>query len=173
MSSTSQWDSGSACQFMPAGYQVSIAQAGYFQWCLNTKKLSDLAYQATMTIQQGDCGGLVFRYIDRNNFYLFEVCQNGTYNVGDFVSGKPTYLYTNANKASSAIHQGANQSNVLAVVVQGDTVNMYVNGQSIDTATSTALTSSAFNQGQIGLLADDRADPTAVIFTNALAWTAS
>lgn len=172
-SSNSQWDSGSQCQFTSAGYQVSIARSGFFQWCLNTKQLGDLAYQATMNIQQGNCGGLIFRYIDSNNFYLFEVCQDGTYNVGDFVSGKATYLYPNANKSSSAIHQGANQSNVLAVSVQGDTVNMFVNGQSIDTATSTTLTSSTFNQGQIGLLADDTADPTSVTYTNVLVWTAS
>ncbi len=172
-SSSSQWGSGSQCQFTSAGYQVSVARAGYVQWCLNTKQLGDLAYQATMNIQQGDCGGLVFRYVDSNNFYLFEVCRDGTYNLSDFVSGKPTSLYANANKASSAIHQGANQSNVLAVSVQGDTVNMYVNGQSIDTATSTSLTSSTFNQGQIGLLADDTADPTSVTYTNVLVWTAS
>jgi len=126
-----------------------------------------------MNIQQGDCGGLVFRYVDSNNFYLFEVCQDGTYNLSDFVSGKPTSLYSNANKASSVIHQGANQSNVLAVSVQGDTVNMYVNGQSIDTATSTSLTSTTFNRGQIGLLADDTADPTSITYTNVLVWTAS
>ncbi len=172
-SSNSQWDSGSQCQFTSAGYQVSIARSGFFQWCLNTKQLGDLAYQATMNIQQGDCGGLIFRYVDSNDFYLFEVCQDGTYNVGDFVSGKATYLYPNANKSSSAIHQGANQSNVIAVSVQGDTVNMFVNGQSIDTATSTTLTSSTFKQGQIGLLADDTADPTSVTYTNVLVWTAS
>jgi hypothetical protein len=139
---------------------------------LNTRQFGELAYQATMNIQQGDCGGLVFRYVDSNNFFFFEVCQNGTYNLYAYISGKQYPLYSNA-KFSSAIRQGANQSNVIAVSVQGDTVNMYVNGQSIDTATDNTLTSSTFNQGQIGLVAEDTTDPTSVTYTNVLAWTVS
>jgi hypothetical protein len=169
--SNSQWK-GPACQFTSAGYQVSIAQLGYFHWCLNTRQFGELAYQATMNIQQGDCGGLVFRYVDPNNFFFFQVCQDGTYNLLVYVSGKESDLYQNA-RFNSAIHQGANQSNVIAVSVQGDTVNMYVNGQSIDTATDNILTNSAFNQGQIALVAQDTTDPTSVTYTNALVWTAS
>ncbi len=171
-SSNSQWQSASECQFMPVGYQVSIAEAGFFQRCLNTKQLGELAYQATMNIKQGDCGGLIFRYVDSNNFYLFIVCQNGRYNVSEFISGKVYYLYSNG-RSHPAIHQGVNQSNVIAVSIQGGTINMYVNGQKIDTATSTGLTSSTFNQGQIGLFAYDITNPTSVIYTNVLTWTAS
>ena len=172
-SSDSQWDSGSSCQFTSAGYQASIAQLNYFQSCLDSKVFGESAYQANMTIGQGDCGGLVFRYVDSKNFYLFEVCQNGTYNVGNYVKDQPTLLYPYPNfKASSAIHQGLNQQNVIAVVVQGDTVNMYVNGKNIDTAKNQNLTN-AFSQGQIGLLAADTGDPTSVVYTNVLVWTAS
>ena len=169
--SNPQWR-GSACQFTSAGYQVSIAQLGYFHWCLNTRQFGELAYQATMNIQQGDCGGLVFRYVDPNNFFFFQVCQSGTYNLLVYVNGKESDLYQNA-RFSSAIQQGANQSNVIAVSVQGNTVNMYVNGQSIDTATDNILTNSAFNQGQIGLVAQDTTDPTSVTYTNVLVWIAS
>ena len=171
-SSNSQWHSGSACQFTSAGYQVSVARSGFIQYCTNTKQFGDLAYQTTMTIQQGDCGGLIFRFVDSNNLYYFVVCQNGTYDLSDYVSGKQTPLYANT-KPSATIHQGVNQSNVIAVSVQGDTVNMYVNGLTIDSATNATLTSSTFNRGQIGLLADDTADPTAVTYTNVLVWTAS
>lgn len=171
-SSNSQWDTGSECQFTSSGYEVSIAQAGYFQWCLNTQQVGEMAYQATMIIQQGDCGGLVYRYVDTNNFYFFEVCQDGTYNSGDEVSGKIYMLYSSF-KSSSAIQQGTSQQNVIAVVVQGNTINMYVNGTNIDTATSDALTNSSFSKGSVGMLADDRNDSTSVSYTNALVWSAS
>ncbi len=170
--SSSQWDTNSSCQFTSSGYQVSIAQAGYFHWCLASQQFADIAFQVNMTITQGDCGGLMFRYVDSNNFYMAEVCQNGTYNLGDFVNGNANYLYTNP-RSSSAIQQGPNQTNVVAIVVQGNTVNMYVNGHQIDTATSDTLTSSQFSQGAVGMLADDVSDPTAVTYTNALVWTQS
>jgi hypothetical protein len=167
-----QWDSGSECQFVSAGYQVSIARSGFFQWCLNTHQIGDMAYQATMEIRQGDCGGLMYRYVDANDFYYFEVCQNGTYNSIDLVNGKSNTLYPNF-QPSPAIKQGTGQQNVIAVVVQGDTINMYVNGQNIDSATSSALTSSAFAKGQLGLIADDVSSSTVVTYTNALVWSAS
>lgn len=173
-SSSSNWDSsGSACQFTAAGYQVSDAQLNTYQPCPHSGTFSDFAYQATMTITQGDCGGLLFRGIDNNNFLRFDVCQDGTYNIAEKVNGHFTPLYPK-NHASSAIQQGSSKQNTIAVTVQGDTVNMYVNGQNpIDTATDKILTSSAFSQGPIALVAVDTANPTTVVYTNAVVWTQS
>ncbi len=73
-SSDSQWSSASACQATTNGYQVSIAQVNVFEYCSYlTGTFGDSAYQVTMNIQQGDCGGLIFRYVDNNNFFFFEV----------------------------------------------------------------------------------------------------
>lgn len=171
-STSSDWQSSSTCQFTPAGYQVSIARVNSFQYCLNSGTFGDFAYQVTMNIQQGDCGGLIFRYLNNNNFFLFEVCQDGRYNVGDFVNNQSSALYPVAH-TSSAIQQGLNKRNVIAITIQGDTANMYVNGKNIDSATSKVLTGSTFKQGGAGLMAADTPDPTAVTYTNALVWTAS
>jgi len=102
--------------------------------------------------------------------FLFEVCQDGKYNISDRVNNQWNSLYTSYHP-SAAIQQGLNKQNVLAVTVQGDTVNMYVNGQKIDTATDQNLTSSKFVQGSIALEADDLSNPTTVIYTDALLWT--
>ena len=170
-STSSDWPSSSICQFASAGYQVSIARVNTFQYCLNSGTFGDFAYQVTMNIQQGDCGGLIFRHIDNSNFYLFEVCQDGRYNLGDFLNNQGSTLYTTPH-TNSLIQQGLNKQNVIAITVQADTVNMYVNGKNIDNATSKALTST-FTQGGIGLMAADATNPTAVTYTNALVWTAS
>jgi len=170
-SSNSNWTSGSACQASSNGYQVSIAQVNTFEYCSYLQgTFGDFAYQATMNIRQGDCGGLIFRYIDSRNMFLFEVCQDGKYNISDRVNNQWNSLYTSYHP-SAAIQQGLNKQNVLAVTVQGDTVNMYVNGQKIDTATDQNLTSSKFVQGSIALEADDLSNPTTVIYTDALLWT--
>ena len=171
--STSTWHSSSVCQFNSSGYTISIQQAHTLQYCLNnSQQFGEIAYQVTMTVQQGDCGGLVFRFVDGNNFYYIEVCQDGTYDVGDYVNNTQNLRYNNT-QPNSAIIQGTGKQNVIAVTVQGDTVNLFINGHSVDTATSQALTSSTFAQGEVGLLADDLGNPTVVSYTNALVWTSS
>jgi len=103
--SASGWPSASQCQFTSAGYQVSIAQAGFNEECFATAtSFSDFAYQVTMTITKGDCGGLIFRAVDNQNFYIFEVCQQGAYNLAVFV--KNAFAGSTKLASSSAIHTG-------------------------------------------------------------------
>jgi serine/threonine protein kinase len=167
-SSSSSWSSSASCQFSSTGYQISVQQASTFQYCLNSGQFGEMAYQVTTSITQGDCAGLVFRYIDNNNFLFFKVCQNGQYNLGDYVNNNEKDIGFHAN---SAIKQGVNQQNVIAVTVQGDTINLYVNGKNIDSVTTSILTSRTFSKGEIGLLADDISNPTSVIYSKALLWT--
>ena len=165
--SASGWNEVSECQFTSAGYQVSIAQAGYYQECLATStNFSDFAYQVTMTIAQGDCGGLVFRAVDAQNYYILYVCQNGQYQSARYVKNVNTG--STSLTTSSAIHTGLHQVNTVAVVVQGDTFNFYVNGQHIYSVTDTT-----FTHGAVGVVANDNTSPTTVDYTNALVWTAS
>jgi len=67
--------------------------------------------------------------------------------------------------------QGANLQNVIAVSVQGSAFNLYVNGSSkpVDVFTDSGGT---FSQGAVGLLAFDNVNPTSVIYTNVVVWTA-
>ena len=173
-SSDSQWSTGSSCKFTPAGYQISTSQLGFFHDCIaQTAKFSDFAYQVNMTINSGDCGGLEFRVVDANNFYILLICSNGTYNFGDFINGKASWVHNDFSQmsSSSAIHQGANQQNVIAVSVQGSAFNLFVNGSSkpVDVFTDSGNT---FSQGSIGLIALDNVNPTSVTYTNAVVWTA-
>jgi len=172
-SSDSQWSTGSSCKFTAVGYQASIAQLGFFQGCIaQTAKFGDFAYQVNMTINSGDCGGLEFRHVDSNNFYILLICSNGTYNFGAFINNKASWVHAFSQmSSSSAIHQGANQQNVIAISVQGSAFNLFVNGSSkpVDVFTDSGNT---FSQGTIGLLAFDNVNPTSVTYTNAVVWTA-
>jgi serine/threonine protein kinase len=168
-----QWPSSSICQFSSSGYQISIAQAGTFESCSPTTatKYTDFAFQVTMTIKSGDCGGLLFRVVDKNNFYIVLICSDGTYDLGDFLNNKPSWATDLAKRSSSStIRQGTGQQNVVAIVAQGSTFNLYVNDL---TKVTDSLTDNAntFTQGSIGLLASDFANPTSVLYTDALVWT--
>ena len=165
--SGSNWNQGTACQFTSAGYQTSIAQAGFFEKCFaGSTDFNNFAFQVTMTITKGDCGGLMFRAVDNQNFYAFYVCANGAFNAVLYVKGADAGSTKVAT--SSAIHSGLNQSNTLAVVVQGNTYNLYANGQNID-----SFTDSTFTHGSIGVMAVDISSPTVVVYANALVWTGS
>ena len=171
-SGDSKWDASSACKPGSDGYQVSVAQLGNFQWCRQlSSNYSDFAFQVNMTIQSGDCGGMVFREVDTNNFYTVMVCADGTYDLGLFQNGKPVWANALTQRpVNAAIHKGLAQQNIVAIVVQGNTFNLYVNGFAtrVDTFTDSNNT---FSQGSIALLASDFTNPTSVVYTNAVVWT--
>lgn len=166
------WDAGStangACTFTGGAYQVNTTKTQFFYFCVaNSPTFSNFAFEAQVKILKGDCGGLIFR-ADSNNgkLYLFEVCQDGSYNLYLYrdLNGNSNVL---ANGSPSAITRGLNQSNVLAVMAQGNTLVLYVNKQRI-----TSVSDSTYSQGKIALVADAFNNLTEVVFSNAKVWTA-
>ncbi len=169
-SSDSKWSAKSACKASSTGYQVSVAQVGYYQPCPQLSlTFNDFAFQVNKAIQSGDCGGIIFREVDAKNFYMVLVCSDGTYDFGRFQNGNPLWTYNlSHSQTSSAIHQGTGQQNVIAVVVQGNTFNLYVNDLTNHIKT---FTDNTFSQGSIALVANDSTNPTSVVYTNAVVWT--
>ena len=172
--SGSQWDTGGECQFSSSGYQVSLAQQGHFHPCFaENTTFTDFAYQVNLVIQNGDCGGLVFRATATSNsivYYVFEICSTGTYDLFVQQNASNATLLPSSSPTSTNIKQGSNQQNVIAVAVQGSSISMYVNNLNTPIATVTDL-GNASTQGAIGVMADAVNTPTTVTFTNALVWT--
>lgn len=154
---------GGACQFTGGAYHVSQSKAGFEVSCkASTTNFSNFAFEVQMRIIQGDCGGLIFRYDTTNdkNFYQFRVCQDGIYVLSN------SYSITLARNSSSAIYTGLNQSNLIAVVANGSTLDLYVNNQRID-----SVSDSSYSQGEIGVAAIYITGPTEVVYSNAKVWT--
>ena len=71
-----------------------------------------------------------------------------------------------AQGLSSAIHQGLNQTNLVAAVVRGTTIELYVNHQSV-----AVVGSSTYTHGRIGVfVAGYPSNQAEVIFQNAKVW---
>jgi hypothetical protein len=159
-----------ACQFTAGAYEID-APIHIYQSCYpgSSPQLSNFTFEAQMKFVKGDCGAILFRADHINhNFYDFEVCQDGRYEV-DVHTGKasPPFKRLVPLQSSSVIHSGPGQNNVLAVVAIGNTFNLYVNHQNI-----ASVTDSSYSQGQIGLYASGYyGDPTEVLFSNAKVWT--
>jgi hypothetical protein len=154
---------GGACQFIGGAYHVRETKSGYLNACFAEKSnFSNFAFEVQMRIIEGDCGGLLFRSqsTNRQTFYHFEVCQDGTYAFFESFSNT-----LREHSSSTAIHPGLNQSNVIAVVANNHTLDLYINRQKVDN-----INDSTSSQGEIGVVATYRADPTEVVFSSAKVW---
>jgi serine/threonine protein kinase len=153
--------SGGACQFEADGYHVSEQQP-YFQSCHPAARFTNVIFEVQMKILSGNCGGIVLRDTTAQAYaYAFLVCQDGSYQLDRF-DGFGKTPSTLINDSSSAIKTGLNKTNVLAGVIQGCTIDLYVNGRHL--ATEQDCTYSA---GQIGVAVNIQAQ---AVFSDAKAW---
>lgn len=160
------------CGFMGGAYHVKEPNPNYVNDCLaNDSNYSNFAFEVQMQIVQGDGGGIIFRDQDTAQAYrsyALDVYQDGSYNLYK-VNGAGSNIQTLTSGNSTAIKQGLNQSNLIAVVAEGNTITVYVNQQRI-----ASITDSTFSHGRIGLEAapsSSNGHPTEVAFSNAKVWT--
>jgi hypothetical protein len=158
---------GGHCQFVNGAYQISQSVVHRTFVCSsNYATYNNFAFEVRVTINQGDCGGMSIRgNSDSANSYDFQVCRDGEYGFIRYTSNKGTFL-TSGN--SSAINQGINQSNVIAVLANGSSFELYVNHQQIG-----SVTDNNYTQGAVGLIAVDSIDQTVVTYQNVRIWTIS
>jgi hypothetical protein len=120
-----------------------------------------------LTIVKGDAGGISFRFdtdYTKGNFYVFSIRQDGQYALDLYKNYVPVTPLRSGS--SSAINTGLSQSNLLAVVATGSTMDLYVNHQRID-----GVSDSNYSQGEIGVFAIDLTGPTEVVFRDAKVWS--
>lgn len=165
------WDTAptqfGTCTFTAEGYHVAAPGSSTYHRCMaQNTNFTNFAYEVDMTIIAGDCGAIIFRgNASLYHYYYFRICQDGTYML---------WLYSHSGNESQdflqssdpIIHQGTGQTNLIAVVANNNSINLYVNHKAIN-----AIQDSTYNQGQIGLAADNNNNPTEVVFTNAKVWT--
>ena len=153
-----------ACIFKDGGYHaIEPGHSPFFVSCRDTAdNFSDFVFEVQMKIIQGDIGGIVFRYNSTTgNSYYVKINQNGEYfldlQIGTknvLASGHPPY-----------IHAGLNQTNLIAIVAQGNTITLFVNNRSLAKVSGNTLSS-----GQIALFAEHVGSPTEVEYSNAKLW---
>ncbi len=157
------------CAFTGGAYHVNAIVHDNTNDCLASPNFSDFAYQVQMTIVKGDGGGIGFRIDNtKGSSYTFFIGQNGDYALWSFNNcGSNNCKFSELRSGSSpVINTGLGQSNLLAVVASGSTIDLYVNNQKID-----SVSDSSYSQGQIGVSATYLNGPTEVVFSNAKVWT--
>ncbi len=158
---------GQACQFTQGAYHIRQYKTGFLHTCIDSSHdLSNFTFEVQMTIIKGDCGGIQVRY-DRakNSDYTFSICQDGSYDFRLFIDPIGPQVEMLTGGRTSAIHAGPDQSNVIAVVANGSSFDLYINHQKIDSAHD-----ATYSHGKIALTAEAFANPTEVVFSNAKVW---
>jgi len=174
-SKSNSWDegtntSGGTCAFKGGAYHVSQSNTNYFQYCAGPN-FSNFVFEVQMKIIKGDGGGIILRANTSNNdFYVFLVGQDGSYQL--FLCAVNDCNNTKLSGTSSAIKQGLNQTNLIAVIAQKSTIGLFVNHQLID-----SVNDNTYSSGLIGVIAipglpsASNGHPTEVVYSNAKVWT--
>lgn len=131
---------GGTCQFSQGAYHVIMTQSGSFHYCIaGATGFGNFAYEVRMTILQGDEGGMLFRANGtEGRFYYFRVGREGSYGLYLSTGANGSHMQVLASGRAAAIYTGLNVSNLLAVVARGNTIDLYVNHQHIDSVTNSS-----------------------------------
>lgn len=146
---TNGWpNDGTNCSFQSNAYYVTANDANILQPCIATAtpQYANIAIQVDVTLLSAADAGLVFRAnATQNQFYDFEVTNQGEFDLRYFAQNKPVTLIQKT--ASSAI-QGVGSKNTLLVIANGNDFQLFINGTYVGKAQD-----STFSTGQIGVAA--------------------
>lgn len=164
-----RWDvgtlaNGASCAFAGGSYHVGESVQGRFLACnAEAVTFGNLTYEVQMKILKGDRGGIFFRQVGTQGaYYYFSIKIDGSYEFDSF-NGRTSSVLKRGT--SAVVKKGLNQPNLLAVVAQGNSMNLYVNGQSI-----IQITDGTSSSGLIGVAADATDQPVEAAFNNARVW---
>lgn len=159
------------CRYINGAYHVIISQNSGFFGCYSAINSPDFAFEVQMKIITGDCGGIIFRgnNLNQQQFSLFTVCQNGSYDLYSYTSNNP--VQTLISSSSSAINAGLNQTNTVAIVANGSSLDLYVNHQKINHIDNSTTDCMPNGICQIGLAVISYNSGTEVAYSSARAWS--
>lgn len=142
---------------------ISTSQTGQVWWTNAGRDFSDviITVQARQTSgPNNNAYGVLCRYQDENNFYIFLISGDGYYAIGKYETGRDqiTYLTPNAEYVfSEVINQGV-ATNLIRVSCVGNELSLSVNGLPLAT-----VTDSSFVGGDVGLGVSTLEPGTAVV----------
>jgi len=167
-----QWEEGQRdlgrCAFIGDVYHVTQPQQGFFHSCiaLNTD-FANFVYEVHMTLVTGNYGGIVFR-AERatTHFYYFRIGPDGNYFLTRYVDKDPAHARVLASGPSSSINTGLGQTNIIAVVAQGSSLDLYLNYEKV-----VHMTDNTYSHGQIGVFVGDSGSAADGVFSDVKVWT--
>lgn len=149
-------------------YFVTVHQPNTSAFALPSAAFSNVSIQAEVRLEQGSADnnfGLLCRYQDLDNFYVFLISSDGYYGIASVTNGGPSTILSGDGTyllPSEAIQTGLGATNEIQAICAGSSLTLYVNGQQLASVNDNKLES-----GDIGFMvsAYDQA-PLEVRFDN-------
>lgn len=154
---------GATVTIVDGALQISTSQPGELWWSNPGKDFDDQVITAEARQAEGpddNAYGVICRYQNEENFYLFLISGDGYYAIGKYESGNPEVQYLtpdNQFQPSDAINKG-NATNQIEASCIGDQLSLAVNGLSLIT-----VSDPTFVTGDIGVAASTLQSGTSVI----------
>lgn len=156
------------CQFCDGAYQITNRQQTqpYMSYCLAMRtNFSNFVYQIEATLLKGQEIGVVFRQTPGYRFYYFFIRLDGTYGL-KCSQGEERRSHL-AQGTSHAIKGALNEPNVLAVIANGNIIDLYVNQQHLK-----SVVDNTYRSGRIGTATGIEArSSNQAVFKNVMLWT--
>ncbi|MDI9547380.1 MAG: hypothetical protein QM346_07235 [Chloroflexota bacterium] len=154
-------------EFLRRSLHISVDSADWITWSLYPTDLTDFLAEADVQVITSPLDGnygIVFRFLDSDNFYVFRISPRGTFSLMKKVDGEWTTL-TNWT-ASVAIDTSEGAINRISVLAEGPQLAVLINDEVVAQATDADIA-----EGQVGLAAGVYAEPgLEVAFDNVEIW---
>lgn len=154
---------GATVEITDGALQISTSQPGQIWWSNPGKSFDDQIITAEARQVEGpddNAYGLICRYQNEENFYLFLISGDGYYAIGKYQTGSAEVQYLTADQQfqpSDAINQG-NATNRIEASCIGNELSLAVNGLALAT-----VTDPTFVTGDIGVAASTLQPGTSLI----------
>ncbi|MCP5099193.1 MAG: hypothetical protein GY943_26875 [Chloroflexi bacterium] len=143
--------------------QISTSQSGQISWTNPGRQLDDVIVSVQARQVSGpdnNAYGVICRYQNEENFYLFLISGDGYYMIGKYQSGNSQIQYLTGEGEfvfSETINQGVATNQIRASCI-GDQLSLSVNGIPL-----ISVTDPTFVTGDVGLGASTFVQGTAVV----------
>jgi hypothetical protein len=147
-------------------YYIEITTSNLVAWGLANRDVADFRLEVETTQESGPNNngyGVLFRFMDRDNYYRFDISGEGYFLLSKYHQGEWTTLVPWT--ASSALNVGQATNNLMVEAI-GDRIRLFANGTEIGQATDNALA-----HGNFGFFANTFTDPNLIVsFDNIKLW---
>ena len=159
------WQSSTGCQFQADGYHVS-SPVMHLGACYEPFSYVNSSFQVGVKLLKGTCVGLGTR-IHGSVFtgYITFVCNDNSCGIAFINNGAETILGTST---TTVFHSAPDQENILTLVTNKQTLEFYVNGTKLSSATDSRY----IGPGMLSLLSASNSNlASEVVFDHAKVWT--
>jgi hypothetical protein len=151
---TDGWPVGSdeigSLEYSQGAYRVLVKSAGYDLWAVSRQTYGDVQVEVDTARLAGTSDnrfGLICRYQDVSNFYVFIISSDGYYAIALIRNGTSSLLGQEMMAYNAAIIHGDGPNHIRFDCI-GNALTGYVNGQQV-----AVVNDSTYSTGDAGLLA--------------------